>query len=259
MDLYCIKGRILQAAGDWNRGQELFEEARILDQADRALNALSAKQMIKVDKIDESEATMNIFFKACGYETGVHEVQTMWFESNSGKSHQRTGKMMEALKSFNHIERHIEAMTTGQYEYYLYAMRKFALKGFEEMVEFTDTKLIQNKYVSRAALGYLQIEKKLASKKAELAQAQKQITTDYLAGEEHKAVLEACAKKNDDNEYRNDSDPSGYKLYQDYLDGKFDIGAFVERVIKKNWQDPALHAKAIPYFLSKGKLDSLYS
>jgi hypothetical protein len=34
-------------------------------------------------------------------------------------------------------------------------MRKFALKGFEEMVEFTDTKLIQNKYVSRAALGYL--------------------------------------------------------------------------------------------------------
>jgi peptide alpha-N-acetyltransferase len=43
MDLYCIKGRILQAAGDWKRGQELFEEARILDQADRALNALSAK------------------------------------------------------------------------------------------------------------------------------------------------------------------------------------------------------------------------
>jgi hypothetical protein len=33
-------------------------------------------------------------------------------------------------------------MTTGQYEYYLYSMRKYALKGFEEMVEFTDTKLI---------------------------------------------------------------------------------------------------------------------
>ena len=80
--------------------------------------------------------------------------------------------MREALKSFNHIERHIEAMTTGQYEYYLYSMRKFALKGFEEMIEFTDTKLIQNRYVARAALGYLQIESKCASKKAELKEAQ---------------------------------------------------------------------------------------
>jgi len=85
--LYCIKGRILQAAGDWKRGQELFEEARILDKADRALNALSAKNMLKVDLIDQAEDTMNIFFKACGYETGVHEVQTMWFECGSGKSH----------------------------------------------------------------------------------------------------------------------------------------------------------------------------
>ena len=74
MDLYCIKGRILQAAGDWVRGQELFEEARILDKADRALNALSSKQMLKVDMIDAAEDTMNIFFNACGYETGVHEV-----------------------------------------------------------------------------------------------------------------------------------------------------------------------------------------
>ena len=42
-DLYTIKGRIMQSAGDMHRGQELFEEARVLDKADRALNALAAK------------------------------------------------------------------------------------------------------------------------------------------------------------------------------------------------------------------------
>lgn len=43
IELYLIKGQILQKGGDWIRGQELYEEGRMLDQADRALNALSAK------------------------------------------------------------------------------------------------------------------------------------------------------------------------------------------------------------------------
>jgi hypothetical protein len=43
IDLYLIKAQILQKGGDWKRGQELYEEGRMLDQADRALNALSAK------------------------------------------------------------------------------------------------------------------------------------------------------------------------------------------------------------------------
>jgi len=90
IELYEIKGRIHQAGGDWVRGQELYEEARCLDQADRALNALSAKQMTKVDMLDEAHNTMDLFFSACGYETGVHEVQTMWFEVHFGKSNLRT-------------------------------------------------------------------------------------------------------------------------------------------------------------------------
>ena len=40
----------------------------MLDQADRALNALSSKQMLKCNLNEEAEACMNIFFKACGYE-----------------------------------------------------------------------------------------------------------------------------------------------------------------------------------------------
>ena len=85
----------------------------MLDTADRALNALSAKQMTKVDMLEEAHATMDLFFSACGYETGVHEVQTMWFEVHSGKSNMRTGKLRQAMKDFNHIERHIEAMING--------------------------------------------------------------------------------------------------------------------------------------------------
>lgn len=126
-------------------------------------------------------------------------------------------------------------MTSGQYEYYLYAMRKYALKSFEEMVEFTDRRLLENKYVSRAALGYLQIEAKIGSEKEKRSAEQQPVTDAYYASEEYKELLEARAKKDDDNEYRNDPDPKGMKLYQSYLDGKFDICNFVIRVIKRNW------------------------
>ena len=42
LDLYTLKGKIMQIAGDRSTAAKLFEEARVLDQADRALNAIAA-------------------------------------------------------------------------------------------------------------------------------------------------------------------------------------------------------------------------
>ena len=92
--------------------------------------------------LDEAHATMDLFFSACGYETGVHEVQTMWFEAHFGKSNLRTGNYRRALKDFNYIERHVEAMANNQYDYYMYSLRKYSCQGFEEMVELTDHVLL---------------------------------------------------------------------------------------------------------------------
>lgn len=59
--------------------------------------------------------------------------------------------------------------------------------------------------------------------------------------------------KDDDDEYRNDPDPKGFKLWSNYLSGKWSIFSFVEKVTRKNWQDAHLHAKALTYFLANGK------
>ena len=164
----------------------MYEEGRMLDQADRALNALSAKQMLKVDLTEEAEACMNIFFKACGYEQTHHDVQTMWFECMSAKAYYRKKDWRNALNEFHWIDKHIEAMVNGQYDYYLYAIRKYALQAFEEQIEFSDRKLFENRYVSRAALGYLQLDKKLHAKKADLLAAFAPEHDAYLASEEYK-------------------------------------------------------------------------
>jgi len=41
--------------------------------------------------------------------------------------------------------------------------------------------------------------------------------------------------KDDDDEYRHDPDPKGYKLWNNYLSGKWSISPFVEKVCRRNW------------------------
>jgi len=60
----------------------------------------------------------------------------------------------------------------------------------------------------------------------------------------------------DDDEYKNDLDPKGYQLFKDYLEGKWSIDSFVTKVVRRNWQNADLHAKAIPYFIRNGKLET---
>lgn len=42
LELYTLKGKIYQKAGDREKAAQLHEEARNLDKADRAINAISA-------------------------------------------------------------------------------------------------------------------------------------------------------------------------------------------------------------------------
>lgn len=52
VDLYTLKAKIMQKAGNRAKALVLTEEARKLDLADRHLNAHSSKYMFKVDDID---------------------------------------------------------------------------------------------------------------------------------------------------------------------------------------------------------------
>jgi len=80
IELYTLKGKIHHKGGDIETAAKLFEEARQLDTADRAINAISALYQVKAGMISEGEDVMNIFFKACGYESTVHDNQCIWFE-----------------------------------------------------------------------------------------------------------------------------------------------------------------------------------
>jgi len=76
---------------------------------------------------------------------------------------------------------------------------------------------------------------------------------EYLESEDHAKLMETLNKAEDEDEYKNDTDPQGFFAYKKLLDGEFDLTEWVEKVASVN-TDANLHAKAIPAFLAKGKL-----
>ena len=80
LDLYTLKGKIYQVGGDRGKAAALHEEARNLDKADRAINAIAGLYFLKDGKTEQGKDTMDIFIKECGYDGSIHDNQTMWFE-----------------------------------------------------------------------------------------------------------------------------------------------------------------------------------
>lgn len=157
LELYTLKGKIYSMAGDRKACSELHEEARLLDTADRAINAIAAMQQLKAEDYDNGLKTMKLFVSDCGYNVTVHDNQTIWFELECGNCLYNQGRYREALKEWNHIEKHIEHMNDDHADYLLYAFRRFTLQAFDELIEMMDDKLLQNRYVILAAKNYLRL------------------------------------------------------------------------------------------------------
>jgi peptide alpha-N-acetyltransferase len=91
VDLYVLKAKIYKQAGDTKKAATLYDEARKLDLADRYLNAVASRYLIRNDQLEQAEKTMAIFSKDSGDDTGlnVHDMQCMWYETESGASYLR--------------------------------------------------------------------------------------------------------------------------------------------------------------------------
>jgi N-alpha-acetyltransferase 15/16, NatA auxiliary subunit len=164
VDLYVLKAKIYKRAGDSKKAAILYDEARKLDLADRYLNAVASRYLIRNDQLEQAEKTMALFSKDSGEDTGlnVHDMQCMWYETESGASCLRTGNLRMALKNFGYIERHFDQIYEDQFDFHLYSMRKFTLNSYFEMIDMED-RVYRNKYAVRAAIGMMQIAKKATS------------------------------------------------------------------------------------------------
>lgn len=159
--MYILKAKIYKRAGDVKRAATLYDEARKLDLSDRYLNALASRYLIRDDKLEQAEQTMALFSKDQGDDQGlnVHDMQCMWYETECGASYLRQGQLRLALKNFHYIEKHFDQIYEDQFDFHLYAMRKYTLNSYFEMIDMED-RVYRNKYAVRAAIGMIKVARK---------------------------------------------------------------------------------------------------
>lgn len=217
VELYILKAKIYKRVGDNNRAATLYDEARKLDLADRYLNAVSSRYRIRNDQVKEAEETMGLFSKETDGSLNVHDMQCMWYESECGFSYLRQNNIRLALKNFNYIEKHFDAIYEDQFDFHLYGLRKFAINAYFEMLDMED-RVYRNKYAVRAALGMiktarralkLNVEKELANLRPEVE--------EYKNSKEYKTLQDEIRKRDDDDDFKHDNDPKGYELYEKFV------------------------------------------
>ena len=256
LELYTLKGKIYSMAGDRKACADLHEEARQLDMADRAINAISAMQKLKAGDFENGLSTMNIFVSDCGYSVTVHDNQTIWFELECGNTLYENGRYREALKQWNYIEKHTEHMVDDSADYLLYSFRRFTLTAFEELITMMDDTLLQNRFVVKTAYNYIRLNHKLDKEREQQKEKHEQALVVYKQSKEYETLEKELQKLEDEDEYQTDRDPDGYFNYENLLNGKVDLSNFVAAVCAKNANAPELQAKSIKLFTSKGKHSS---
>lgn len=132
-------------------------------------------------------------------------------------------------------------------------MRRFTLKTFEDLLTFADKTLKQNRTVIKNAISYLRLQHRVTKNKEQEKAAFEPLYQAYLESEDHTKLMETLSKAEDEDEYKNDTDPNGYFTYKKLLEDELDLTDWVEKIAAVN-PDAELNAKAIPAFLAKGKL-----
>ncbi|CAM0881720.1 unnamed protein product [Alopecurus aequalis] len=237
IDLYSIKGNILQHAGNFSAAAALADEARSMDLADRYLNSECVMQMLQADQVGLAEKTAVLFTKDGDQHNNLHDMQCMWYELASGESYFRQGDLGRALKNFLAVEKHYTDMTEDQFDFHSYCLRKMTLRAYVSMLKFQD-RLHAHEYFHKAAAGAIRCYMKLhdspskssaeeSDEMSKLPAAQRKKLRQKQKKAEARAKREAEEKQEDETTSSNssksgkkqqskpvDSDPHGEKLVQ---------------------------------------------
>lgn len=108
---------------------------------------------------------------------------------------------------------HSEHIVQDHYDYYQYIFRKFTLKSFEDLITFADSTLLKNRTVIKTALSFMRLDHQVGKVREEEKVAFAPKMAAYLESEDYAKLKEKLSKADDEDEYKNDSDPQGFFAY----------------------------------------------
>merc|ERR1719440_423333 len=159
-DLRTCKARVLKHLGELETSSALLTEAREMGLADRFLNTMAVRGLMRKDDTEEALRVVLLFdfhSKESGNPEGnLKDMQVMWVEYYIGLSYMRQSKYGLALKKFHETFQHFHDIQEDQFDFHSYCFRKTTLRTYVRFLRMQD-ELYSHKFYRRAAKAAMQI------------------------------------------------------------------------------------------------------
>jgi N-alpha-acetyltransferase 15/16, NatA auxiliary subunit len=154
VDFHAVKARTYKHQGDIAQAAKTMDQARALDEKDRAINTKCAKYQLRNDENDLALETASKFTqnKTSGGPLGdLLDMQCVWYLTEDGQSYLRQRKLALAFKRFHQILNIFDVWQDDQFDFHNFSLRKGMIRAYIDMLRWEDH-LRDHPYYSRAAV-----------------------------------------------------------------------------------------------------------
>ncbi|KAL2430850.1 N-terminal acetyltransferase A complex subunit nat1 [Exophiala dermatitidis] len=244
VDFHAVKARTYKHKGDLVKAAELMDQARSLDEKDRAINTKCAKYQLRADQNDKALETAGKFTqnKTGGPLSDLIDMQCVWYLTEDGQSYLRQRKLGLALKRFHQVSAIFDIWQEDQFDFHNFSLRKGMIRAYIDMLRWED-RLREHPFYHNMALSAVQAyilladnpdlvhgpimdngngtskpgEMSAADRKKALKKAKREQEKMEKAEAEKKAALKAAKptpKSEDPDNKKEDPDPFGKTLVE---------------------------------------------
>ncbi|EXJ82116.1 hypothetical protein A1O1_08185 [Capronia coronata CBS 617.96] len=244
VDYHAVKARTYKHKGDLAKAAEVMDQARSLDEKDRAINTKCAKYQLRADQNDKALETAGKFTqnKTGGPLSDLIDMQCVWYLTEDGQSYLRQRKLGLALKRFHQILTIFDTWQEDQFDFHNFSLRKGMIRAYVDMLRWED-RLREHPFFSNMAISAVQAyilladnpdlvhgpimdnvngtgkagEMSAADRKKALKKAKREQEKMEKAEAEKKAALKAAKptpKSEDPDTKKEDPDPFGKALVE---------------------------------------------
>ena len=153
VDFNMTKARIWKHKGDLQKASEAMDHARSLDTRDRYINSKAAKYQLRNNENEAALKTVALFTRPDSTDPlgDLLDMQCVWYLTEDGEAHARTGNIGMALKRFHAIATIFDIWQEDQFDFHSFSLRKGMIRSYIELVRWED-RIREHPFFTRAAL-----------------------------------------------------------------------------------------------------------
>ncbi len=121
-------------------------------------------------------------------------------------------------------------------------------------MKIINNELYKYKHVVKIAIGLCKLASKVEKIKTQELARFVPLYEDYKQSDEYLKLQSDITATDDEEDYKKDQDPKGFKKYHELLTGKLDFSKFIDCCARLNPDCGEMQYAALKYFLLGGKL-----